>query len=139
MIFEQREELWGSGDDAPVVRYVQKMRRSGEWGTGLEAMCAVYRYSRPVHIWSPDGYSELQPPGGASSSSSDPGPILLVHNGRNHWDSLRALPGAGPAPRRQKEVLSKEDEAREEELALALSLSLVQHFVDVGTDEREQR
>lgn len=139
MIWEQRQELWAADDDAPALQYIQQMRRMGEWGTGLEAMCAAYRHARPVHIWSPDGYSELRPPDGVGSSSSSSEPILLMHNGRNHWDSLRPLPGAEPAAHRRRDAASKEDEARDEELALALSLSLVAAFPDVGLDARDQR
>lgn len=52
-----------------VLRYVQRMRRSGEWGTGLEALAAAYVYGRPVRVWSPDGYSELLPPAAVVSDA----------------------------------------------------------------------
>mmetsp|Transcript_41784 Transcript_41784/g.110597 ORF Transcript_41784/g.110597 Transcript_41784/m.110597 type:complete len:382 (-) Transcript_41784:58-1203(-) len=84
LVHSQRAELfpYNACDDSVVKKYVQKMRRSGEWGTGLEAMCAAYVYQRPVLIWSPDGFSELRPP------SSNGEPVRLLHNGSNHWDSL---------------------------------------------------
>ena len=91
MLQDQRAEFFGhpngSDPDAAALRYVQKMRRSDEWGSGLEALCAAYRYGRPVYIWSPEGTSVLEPP------TAKPQPIRLSHNGRNHWDSLMPLEG----------------------------------------------
>jgi len=135
MIWQQRKELWESGEDGPALRYIQDMQRPGVWGTGLEAMFAAYHYGRPVHIWSPGGFSELRSPtAGSTLSGTSAEPIYLQHNGRNHWDSLRALPGAAARPRDTEHV-----SAADEELALAMSLSLVASFPEVVMDEREQR
>lgn len=92
MIMEQREEvleLGRHGDDAKVRSYVAVMRRSGKWGTGIEALCGAYVYGRPVHVYSPDGFSALEPPPSKAHGSGEP--IRLLHNGRNHWDSLFPL------------------------------------------------
>jgi len=91
MIHAQREELcqFRSPDDSRVQRYVQQMRSNGVWGTGLEALCAAYCFHRPVHIWSPTGYSELQPPLNVPATGSTCEPIRLLHNGRNQWDSIQ--------------------------------------------------
>lgn len=93
MIHAQREELlqFGSRDDSRVLQYTQKMRKNGEWGTGLEALCAAYCFQRPVHVWSPTGYSELRPPPNLSATGNTCEPIRLLHNGRNHWDSARPV------------------------------------------------
>lgn len=93
MVWQQRPEILscGSYDDAPVLEYVRKMRRRGEWGTGVEALSAAYCYGQAVHVWSPDGFSELLPPSSVRKGASEP--IRLLHNGRNHWDS--GLPTAG--------------------------------------------
>uniref|UniRef100_A0A7S4UVV4 OTU domain-containing protein n=1 Tax=Alexandrium monilatum TaxID=311494 RepID=A0A7S4UVV4_9DINO len=92
MVWEQRAEVLacGSGDDTPVLAYIRSMRRHGEWGTGLEALCAAYRYGRVVHVWSPGGFSELRPPSALMQSGTEP--IRLLHNGRNHWDSALSAP-----------------------------------------------
>jgi len=91
MIHAQREELFQSSDDSRVLRYVHQMRTNGVWGTGLEALCAAYCFHRPVHVWSPTGYSELQPPLYLLAASSTYEPIRLLHNGRNHWDSVQPI------------------------------------------------
>jgi len=74
------------GEDGPVLSYIQQMRGSGEWGSGLEALSAGYFYKRPVSIWvnSSDGApaATLEPPG----TQGEP-PIGLVHCHGNHWDS----------------------------------------------------
>lgn len=134
LIRQQREELCG-GDDGEVLRYVQRMRREGEWGTGLEALAAAYRYGRPVLVWSPGGFSELRPP-----SAAVPGePIRLLHNGRNHWDSARPAPGAAASSSAGRTGGTSAAEREDEEMAFALSLSLVETFPDVGEDERAMR
>lgn len=149
MVRDQREELW-AGDDVRVLQYVQRMRRQGEWGTGLEALCSAYRYGRPVNVWSPEGFSELRPPCGPEGAASAgggggsaPEAIYLQHNGRNHWDSLRPLPGgaAGSGGRRRPAAARQaaDEEEEEEAVALALALSIVETFPDVGEEERAAR
>ncbi|CAK0856919.1 unnamed protein product [Prorocentrum cordatum] len=93
MLEAQRGEIFAPGNgkgDAMLRLYLQKMRCSGTWGSGLEALCAAYVYGRPVHVWNPDGVSILDPP--SEKMLAEANPIRLLHNGRNHWDS--ALPSA---------------------------------------------
>mmetsp|Transcript_72057 Transcript_72057/g.157070 ORF Transcript_72057/g.157070 Transcript_72057/m.157070 type:complete len:456 (+) Transcript_72057:90-1457(+) len=164
LIRQQREELT-KGSSEEVHRYVKKMRCRGEWGTGLEALAAAYVYKRPVQVWSPDGFSELRSPATASfpstakpsdeADTSPPAeaaapaavakpikssePIRLIHNGRNHWDSLAvrasdAAPARGPSSKAKTQA-----EKAEEDLAFAVSLSLVESFPSVAPDERTER
>lgn len=118
MVQAQRAEVLSCGpSDDVVLRYVQGMRREGEWGTGLEALCAAYCYSRPVQVWSPTGYSELRPPASLLPPGNLEKPIRLLHNGHNHWDS--ALPSAAASG-----AAAAGDEANDDSvLALALSQS----------------
>eukprot|EP00929_Paragymnodinium_shiwhaense_P021233 TRINITY_DN13905_c0_g1_i4.p1 TRINITY_DN13905_c0_g1~~TRINITY_DN13905_c0_g1_i4.p1 ORF type:complete len:505 (+),score=77.42 TRINITY_DN13905_c0_g1_i4:95-1609(+) len=86
MVQNQRADAWRPRDgDAALLRYIKKMRRDGEWGTGLEALCAAYLYRRPVYIWNPDGAAVLSPPQERCAAGVQI--IRLLHNGRNHWDS----------------------------------------------------
>ncbi|CAE8661766.1 unnamed protein product [Polarella glacialis] len=75
-----------NGDDDKLLCYVQRMRRRGEWGSGLEALCAAYFYRRPVFFWcsSPNGppVSTIEPP-----SAGNP-PVGLLHINGNHWESI---------------------------------------------------
>jgi len=127
LIAAQRSDLsTGGAQDGPVLQYIGHMRRRGEWGTGLEALCAAYCYARPVCIWSPGGFSELRPPAHLVTNME---PIRLLHNGRDHWDS--AFPEAGTAASRTstanrsqaKASTQDDDDAHNLELALALSAS----------------
>jgi len=95
LVQEQRAEVFKPvrrDGDALVLRYAKKMRRTGEWGTGLEALCVAYLYKRPVHIWGRTGASVLQPL--AELMAPDAIPLRLLHNGRNHWDSALPLEDA---------------------------------------------
>jgi len=75
------------GNDDQVLAYVERMRRGGEWGSGLEALCASYRYGRSVCVWVNDAegnpFEVMEPP-----SAVYP-PIGLLHSGGNHWDSMQ--------------------------------------------------
>jgi len=78
------------GDDGPILKYINKMRQPGEWGSGLEALCAAYLYSRPVSIWrgSEDSLhgppaATIEPPGVSGQQ-----PVGLLHVGGNHWNSV---------------------------------------------------
>lgn len=128
MIAQQRSELLsrGSDEEMQIMQYVGRMRRKGEWGTGLEALCAAYRYDRLVHVWSPGGFSELRPPHSRISAQNlRPETIRLLHNGHNHWDSLA---DGGSAPSSSAKVpegltVPNEDDS-DAVLAFALSASL---------------
>lgn len=75
-------------DDASVLEYICGMRRQGTWGSGLEALCAAYRYNRTVSIWCDSlagpPASTLKPPHVDASQS----PVGLLHVGNSHWDSV---------------------------------------------------
>lgn len=132
LIMEQRSEvLAGNGaqdtSDIHVIRYLKKMRREKEWGTGLEALCAAYVYRRAVHVWTPDGaHSELRPPPRLLANAE---PILLLHNGKNHWDSGQQREGFKGA------AASSPTDEEDTALALALSASLEDAALQQAKDE----
>jgi len=76
-----------NGDDADFLEYIQKMRKPGEWGSGLEALCAAYRYSCSVCIWA-DFSGEDQPMDIIEPPNCLNHPVGLLHVGGNHWDSM---------------------------------------------------
>lgn len=141
MIVTQRRELLPAGVDkhAPILRYVQKMRRNREWGTGLEALCCAYCYGRAVHVWSPAGFSELRPPFRQENGQQcNMSPIRLLHNGRNHWDSLQPKADSPehiqPAARNSAHEISV-DGHDDTMLALVLSASLAETEVEYASEE----
>eukprot|EP00928_Gymnodinium_smaydae_P030848 TRINITY_DN22814_c0_g1_i1.p1 TRINITY_DN22814_c0_g1~~TRINITY_DN22814_c0_g1_i1.p1 ORF type:complete len:584 (+),score=140.99 TRINITY_DN22814_c0_g1_i1:51-1754(+) len=127
MLEAQRAELFaGSDGDTRVLRYVERMRRPTEWGSGLEALSAAYVYGRPVHVWSRQGASVLEPPKLAAASSR-PQAIRLMHNGRNHWNSLLPSTSGAEASAAAAASASASAELQEQEdaaLAAALAASL---------------
>mmetsp|Transcript_14975 Transcript_14975/g.41124 ORF Transcript_14975/g.41124 Transcript_14975/m.41124 type:complete len:455 (+) Transcript_14975:64-1428(+) len=130
MIEAQRAEVFAprkNDNDARVHRYVEKMRRDGEWGTGLEALCAAYLYSRPVHIWSPGGAQVLEPPPERRDVGATP--LRLLHNGRNHWDSASPSEGFGSADGAAAIAAADIDEE-------ALMAGVAASLADCGSDFR---
>ncbi|CAK0843513.1 unnamed protein product [Prorocentrum cordatum] len=132
MVAAQRPEVLALGtredliEDHPVCEYVQRMRRAGEWGSGLEALCAAYRYRRPVRVWSAGGYSELCPPYSLLDTGAPP--VLLLHNGRDHWDSASGSPpatsgseGSQARPTAATAVADEDEEDVDRQVALLLA------------------
>merc|ERR1719235_457412 len=122
MIALQREEIFAEGD-ASVKRYVAKMRRPREWGTGLEALSAAYVYRRPVHVWEANGeHTELRPPYDHLGTGDV---IHLLHNSRNHWDSaLQATPSAASRASHRAVARADSPETQDGDSSVALAAAL---------------
>eukprot|EP00928_Gymnodinium_smaydae_P061588 TRINITY_DN45632_c0_g1_i1.p1 TRINITY_DN45632_c0_g1~~TRINITY_DN45632_c0_g1_i1.p1 ORF type:complete len:388 (-),score=59.99 TRINITY_DN45632_c0_g1_i1:274-1437(-) len=75
------------GEDRLVVEYVTRMKRNGEWGSGLEALCAAYKYRCCVCIWVNEAsgapFEVIRPP------RIERRPIGLLHVNGNHWDTMQ--------------------------------------------------
>lgn len=129
LIVSQRGEVFSLGrrdGDSTLLRYVRNMRCHGQWGSGLEALCVAYCYGCLVHVWSPGGMSVLEPP----KERLQPGrtPVRLMHNGRNHWDSLFVLPGHSSDDITNSDI----DDSEDAELAAALNASILDFSLSFG-------
>lgn len=80
--------------------YVTQMRRSGEWGSGLEALGAAYLTRRPVWVWEGCvlGTPRVLAPPCAPREAS---PVGLLHVTGNHWQSVLVCLAAAVAGRAQ--------------------------------------